>query len=107
VAYSDADLCDHLRYYKMSKIDGELIVEACGDVEFQELSQVGIPADDKARTQYILQRAAARKAPQEAKRPSPIQHMLEVKDQRLVAEYFRRNMGSLPEAMVRLADRLF
>lgn len=108
IAYSDADLCDHLRYHKMTTINGELIFEDCGDVEFQELSQVGIPADPTALTQFVLQRAARmqeRAAAQQAF--APIRTMLSGADQRIVAEYFRRNVNSLPEAMIRLADKLF
>jgi hypothetical protein len=108
VAYSDKELCDHLRFSKMATIDGEQIYEDCLGVEFQELSVVGTPADPKALTQAIL-RYSARKNVRVASqdKPSLVTHLLDREDQEITAEYFKRNINNLPEAMIRLAHKLF
>ena len=108
VAYSDNELCDHLRFSKMARIDGEQIFEDCFGVEYQELSVVGTPADPKALTQALLQ-YAARKTKRVAgmDKPALITHFLDREDQEIAAEYFKRNIGHLPEALVRLAHILF
>lgn len=107
IANSDRDLCDHLKWYKMSKIDGELIYEDCLGVEYQELSVVGNPADPKAKTQALL-KYAARKAQIGQPRAafSLLSTLITESDQMEVARFFSKNAGKLPEAMLRLADRL-
>lgn len=108
VAHSDRDLCDCLRWYKMATIDGQLVFEDCLGVEFQELSVVGNPADPKARTQALLKHAA-KKAERNNIQASfnIISSILEEGDQREVARFFSSNVGKLPDAMLRLADKLF
>lgn len=57
IAHTRSEFCDHIRTQKMSKDrrTGELIFELCFDVEFEELSSVGDPADGTARTtEHIL-----------------------------------------------------
>jgi hypothetical protein len=108
VAYSDADLCDHLKFSKMARIDGEQIYEDCLGVEYQELSVVGTPADPKALTQAILHYQARKQSKVASVTKQPlISHFLNKQDQEIVAEFFKRNMGHLPEAMVHLAYKLF
>jgi hypothetical protein len=107
-AYSDAELCDHLKFSKMASIEGELIYEDCMGVEFQELSVVGTPADPTARTQAILQFTARKQAKVISKSARPlITQLLQDEDQEITAHFFKHNIGHLPEAMVRLAHKLF
>ena len=107
-ANSDRDLCDCLRWYKMSKINGKLVYEDCIGVEYQELSVVGNPADPKARTQALLKYATRQAAANNLKASfNVLSIMLESEDQREVARYFSLNAGKLPSAMLRLADKLF
>jgi hypothetical protein len=108
VARSDKELCDHLRWYKMATLDGELIYENCRGVEYQELSVVGNPADPKARTQALL-KYASRKAHvgQVQAAFNLISNLVDTEDQVEIAKFFNLNAGKLPAAMMRLADRLF
>jgi hypothetical protein len=107
VAHSDRDLCDHLKWYKMSSIDGELIYEDCLGVEYQELSVVGNPADPKAKTQALL-KYATRKAQASQSRAafSLLSTLINEEDQQEVARFFSKNAGKLPESVLRLADKL-
>lgn len=107
VAHSDRDLCDHLRWYKMSKVDGKLVYEDCLGVEYQELSVVGNPADPKARTQALLKHAANRARNNDVKTAfSVLSTLVSQDDQTEVARFFKYNAGKLPAAMLRLADKL-
>jgi len=107
-AKSDRDLCDHLKWYKMSKLDGQLVYEDCLGVEYQELSVVGNPADPKARTQALL-KYATRQAQQLNMTAAftVISTLIDDGDQVEVARFFNSNANKLPSAMLRLADRLF
>lgn len=109
VAHSDKDLCDCLKWYKMSKIAGELVYEDCLGVEYQELSVVGNPADPKARTQALLKYATKQANRQNIKTAfTVIAGLLEDPEDRFeVARFFKVNANKLPEAMLRLADKLF
>lgn len=108
VAKSDRDLCDHLKWYKLSKIDGSLVYEDCLGVEYQELSVVGNPADPKATTQALL-KYASRQASigQHVAAFNVLSTLVSPDDQQEVARFFSKNAGKLPDAMLRLADRLF
>jgi len=108
IAYSDRDLCEHLQFYKMSFLDNELVYEDCMGVEYQELSVVGNPADPKAETQAIL-KYATRKAQsgQITASFNIISNLVSEKDAYEVARYFQLNANKLPEALLRLADKLF
>lgn len=107
-AYSDSDLCEHLRFYKMGHLHNELIYEDCLGVEFQELSVVGNPADPKARTQALL-KYAAKQASAKNMKPvhSIISSLLASDDQVEVARFFSMNANKLPTSMLKLADKLF
>jgi len=107
IANSDRDLCDHLKWYKMSTIDGELIYEDCLGVEYQELSVVGNPADPKAITQTLL-KYATRKAKHGQMHAAfnLLSTLVSETDQLEVARFFRENVGKLPDSMLRLADRI-
>lgn len=108
VAKSDRDMCDHIKFYKMSTIDGELIYEDCLGVEYQELSVVGTPADPKAQTQALLKYATRKAARGEITASfNVISSLMNDKDACEVARYFNANVNKLPEAMLRLADKLF
>jgi hypothetical protein len=107
VAYSDHELCSHLRHHMMSKIDGELIYEDCMGVVFEELSNVGIPADASALTQNILQIKANRRHTASLNRPSVISQLVNREDQAIIAKYLKANMNSIPEAMINLINKLF
>jgi hypothetical protein len=108
VAYSDKDLCDHLRWYKLSTLNGKLVYEDCLGVEYQELSVVGNPADPKAKTQALLKYAARKAAANEIKASfNVVSNLISSEDQLEVARFFKENTGRLPEAMLRLADKLF
>lgn len=110
VAYSDNDLCDCLKYYKMANIDGEIVHEACLGVEFQELSNVGNPADPDALTQRMLQRAAMTKAAAyqgDADVVRAIHTLLSKEEQVEAARYFKANMNRLPESVIKLVDKLW
>lgn len=107
-AFSDRDLCDHLKWHKMSKINGKLVYEDCLGVEYQELSVVGEPADNTARTQAILQLAASRQTEHEEHRAfSAISSLASSEDQLEIARYVHANIGKIPDALVRLANKLF
>lgn len=107
VAKADSDLCDHLLWYKLATIDGQLVYEDCMGVEFQELSTVGDPADETALTQYVLQRAAKREEINKAKEQFNIlSHLVPKGDQKEVARYFASNVNRLPDAMLRLANKI-
>lgn len=107
-ATSDRNLCQHLQFYKMSHIDGQLVYEDCEGVEYQELSAVGNPADPKATTQALLRYASKRAAANDVKAAfSVLSTLVSQADQREIARFFSENVGKLPEAMLRLADQLF
>jgi hypothetical protein len=108
IATSDRDLCDCLRWYKMAVINGVLVYEDCLGVEYQELSVVDNPADPKATTQALLKYAAKQALLNNVKASfSTLSSLLNPEDQKEVARFFARNAGKLPEAMLRLADKLF
>ena len=108
IARSDKELCEHLLFYKMATIDGELIFEDCQGVEYQELSVVGLGADAKARTQAILKYASKKAAIGQVKQSfNIISSLVSDGDAYEVARYFNANAGKLPEAMLRLGDKLF
>ena len=107
-ATSDKDLCEHLMWHKMSRINGELIYEDCEGVEYQELSAVGNPADPKAVTQALLKYASKRASNNDVKAAfSVLSALISPEDQKEVAKFFAANVGKLPEAMLRLADQIF
>jgi len=107
-ANSDRDLCDHLKWYKMAKIDGKLVYEDCLGVEYQELSVVGNPADPKATTQALLRYASKQAANHNMQAAfNVISTMLDEEDQKEVARFFNMNAGKLPTSLLRLADKLF
>jgi hypothetical protein len=107
IANSDRELCDHLKWYKMSTIDGELIYEDCLGVEYQELSIVGNAADPKAKTQALLKYATRQaKLGQSRAAFSLLSTLVNESDQAEVARFFSKNAGKLPESMLRLADKL-
>jgi len=108
VATSDRDLCDCLRWYKMSKINGKLVYEHCRGVEFQELSVVQNPADVTATTQALL-KYAANQAERNNIRESfnVISSLVSSEDAYEVGKFFKENANRLPESMLRLADKLF
>ena len=108
VANSDRDLCDHLKWYKMAKIDGKLVYEDCLGVEYQELSVVGNPADPKATTQALLRYASKQAANHNMQAAfNVISTLLDPEDQNEVARFFNMNAGKLPTSLLRLADKLF
>jgi len=107
VAYSDNELCDHLRYHRMSKFRGELIYEDCLGVVFEELSNVGIPADPTALTQTILQLKANHRTASKMSRPAIISSLLSLEDQESAAKFFKENINTLPDAVVELVTKLF
>jgi hypothetical protein len=106
-AYSDKELCECLRWYKMSKINGKLVYEKCKDVEFQELSAVNNPADPKAITQALLKYAARQAQQKNTKFAfSIISSLMSKEDAHEVSRFFQMNANRLPESMLRLADKL-
>lgn len=105
IAKSDRDLCECLRQHKMARINGTLVYEACLDVEYQELSVVGDPADERALTQVILQRAASKNVPHSEKF-TLLSNLVSKADQKEIARFFKANVGKLPDAMIRLADKI-
>jgi len=108
LAHSDEELCNHLKYHKMSKIDGELIYESCLGVTFEELSNVGIPADPTALTQNILRMKATKILSSLGKpRLSIVSQLLSKEDQEIVAKYFESNINRLPDSVVTLINKLF
>jgi hypothetical protein len=108
IATSDRELCDHLKWYKMATLDGTLVYEDCLGVEYQELSVVGNPADPKAKTQALLKYASKQAKVHNMRAAfSVISTLIEPEDQAEVARFFSLNAGKLPDAMLRLADRLF
>lgn len=107
IATSDHEMCDHLRWHKMSRINGELIFEKCLGVEYSELSVVGDPADITAQTQLILHKQAQAKELSDARKSfNALSGMLNESDQYEVARFFRENINKLPEAMLRLANKI-
>jgi len=107
-ATSDRNLCNHLQFYKMSHIDGQLVYEDCEGVEYQELSAVGNPADPKATTQALLRYAAKKASVNDLRAAfSILSTLVSDSDQHEIARFFAANSGKLPEAMLRLADQLF
>jgi hypothetical protein len=106
-AYSDRDLCGHLLWYKMAKLNGKLVYERCCGVEFQELSAVHNPADPKAITQALL-KYASRQAEMNNVRASfnVLSSLVSKEDSYEVSRFFQTNAGKLPDAMLRLADKL-
>lgn len=105
VAKSDRELCECLQNYKMARIGGKLVFEACLDVEYRELSVVGDPADEKAMTQTILQMAASKKEIP-AEQFNVLSALVSKEDKREIARFFRENVSRLPDSMIRLADKL-
>jgi hypothetical protein len=108
IATSDRDLCECLRWYKMSKINGKLVYEHCRGVEFQELSVVQNPADITATTQALL-KYAARQAERDNIRETfnVISSLVSSAEAYEVGKFFKENANRLPESMLRLADKLF
>lgn len=108
VAYSDRELCDHQRYYKMSRIGGELIYQDCLGVEYKELSGVQNPADPKALAQMLLRCASAKQSKAQVMETfNLISRMVSPEDAYEIGRYFHDNANKLPESMLRLADKLF
>jgi hypothetical protein len=107
-AFNDREMCDHLLWYKMAKLNGKLVYEKCRGVEFQELSAVKNPADPKALTQALL-KYASRQAAQNNVRAtlSVLSSLVSKEDAYEVARFFQANAGKLPDSMMRLADKLF
>ncbi len=72
------------------------------------MSVVGTPADPKAETQALL-KYATRKAQLGDVTASfnVISSLISEKDSFEVARFFHENVNKLPEAMLRLADKLF
>jgi len=54
IAYREEDLCEHLKNYRMQKINGELCFEWNIGVDYEELSIVDNPAEEMAMTRAIL-----------------------------------------------------
>lgn len=106
IAHTDRDLCEHLKHYRMSRINGELIYEDCLGVEYQELSVVGDPAYDKAKTQYMLNRNANLRKLEAQQNFKLINSLVGFEDARQVAKFFKENVNKLPEAMLKLGDKL-
>jgi hypothetical protein len=108
IAYSDKELCDHQRHYKMTRIAGHLIYQNCLGVEYKELSGVGSPADPTAVAQLFLRYAAmkSKKAATESEF-NLISRILSETDAFEVSRFFHANANKLPDAMLRLADKLF
>lgn len=107
IATSDFDLCTHLINHKMSTINGELICEKCKGVEFGELSVVGQPAYEGATTQYILQHAASINEITKAKENfNVLSSLVNKQDQYEIARYFQANANGLPDALLRLANKI-
>ena len=106
-AHSDRDLCEHLLWYKMAKLNGKLVYERCRGVEFQELSAVHNPADPKAITQALL-KYASRQAEMNNVRASfnVLSSLVSKEDTYEINRFFQMNVGKLPDAMLRLADKL-
>jgi len=107
IAHTDRDMCEHLKHYRMSRFNGELIFEDCLGVEYQELSVVGDPAYDKARTQYMLNRGANSTKIEAQKNFKLINSLIGSEDAIQVAKYYKENVNKLPEAMLKLGDKLF
>lgn len=107
VAHSDNDLCDCLMWHKMATIGGDLVFEDCLGVEYQELSIVRDPADIRATTQLLLQKAASKDRNIDVAADfSLISSLVDPKDQYEVARFMKENINKLPEAMLRLADKI-
>ena len=91
----------------MATIDGILVCEHCHGVEFQELSGVGDPAEETAATQMILQHEAKKQEINKVKEQFNIlSHLVPKEDQKEVARYFEANINRLPDAMLRLANKI-
>ncbi len=54
IAYKEQDMCDHLKFHKMQKINGQLCFEYNIGVTYEELSIVDRPAEEAAMTRKIL-----------------------------------------------------
>jgi hypothetical protein len=107
IAKTDRELCEHLRRYKMARINGELVYEDCLGVEYQELSVVGDPAYEKARTQYMLNINSHKQKIIDAQNNfSLIKSLVGEQDATQVAKFFKENLNRLPEAMLHLADKI-
>lgn len=106
IAHTDRDMCEHLKHYRMARFNGELIYEDCLGVEYQELSVVGDPAYDKARTQYMLNRNANLRKMEAQQNFSLINSLVGMDDAKQVAKFFKENVNRLPDAMLKLADKL-
>ncbi len=107
IAYSDRELCEHLLWYKMAKLNGKLVFERCQGVEFQELSVVHHPADPKALTQALLKYASRQAEVSNTKVAfSVLSSLVSKSDAYEISRFFQMNVGKLPEAMLRLADKL-
>lgn len=107
IAHTDRDMCEHLKHYRMARFNGELIYEDCLGVEYQELSVVGDPAYDKARTQYLLNKKANKQKIEAQKNFQLINSLLPAEEAKQVANFYKKNLNRLPEAMLKLADKLF
>lgn len=107
IAHTDRDMCEHLKHYRMSRFNGELIFEDCLGVEYQELSVVGDPAYDKARTQYLLNKSANKQKIEAQKNFRLINSLLPAEEAKQVANFYKKNLNKLPEAMLKLGDKLF
>lgn len=106
IAKNDNEMCNHLKYYKLSKINGELVYEKCLGVGYRELSVVGDPADIRATTQMMLQKAAKRKQELSKQKSNIISSLVSKQDQVEVARYFKDNINKMPPAMLNLALKI-
>jgi len=106
-AYTDNDLCDHIRWHKMSYINGKLVYEKCGDVEYRELSSVGDPAYAGATTQYLLKAAARKRQKAASVATHPLLYnLVSTEDAGEFVRYVQGNLSRLPESVLRVVDRL-
>jgi hypothetical protein len=92
----------------MAKINNKLVFEKCQGVEFQELSAVHNPADPKAITQALLKYASRQAEMHDLKASfNVLSSLVSKQDAYEVGRFFSENTGKLPDAMLRLADKLF
>lgn len=105
--YTESDVCDCLRYNKMTLGKNGIVHNACLGVSFKELSNVGEPADETAITQAILQYTARKNELRSVARKATIEQLLPAKDQIEVARFFSANFNKLPDSMIRLSKILF
>jgi hypothetical protein len=61
IAYTDAEVCDHVKYSKMQLVNGKLVYEDCIGITYDELSNVSDPAYKRAVTKEILVARTARR----------------------------------------------